>query len=1133
MRPQQVQLYGKYQSPPGYGNPALQTYYQPIDLSLADPIVYSAAVTDLEDPTVVVSAFSQTFRVPATAKNSIFFSMAFEVNSDDFNPTLKVDAFINVEGIFFAQGYIRLMKIYLDGFRDVTEFEIQFVGQTRSFGGAIEGKFLAQLDLTAYNHLLTYTNVVQSWNAGTANPALLNGDVIYPLCEWGYDYNPEISRPIIPTVSVYDALAPNPTSLNGFTNSSNPLFATQFKPFLRAKVIWDQIFAEAGYTYESTFLAGGTGSFFDQLYYTSTRDATSRLFIGTPFTNSFGPPVIVNLPVTLQQYIRIVFATNPPDQDYYNSYDPTLGLYYCPLDIPNMNHTMSLRFEYGTPGSTSPQFTIRLRRNRPTTGITTVYTQTVTGLPAAPVNNAQYNATFSAILGAQQVGDIFSWEILFPLGLFSNVRISGNRWTIDFPFGVNLSMMFPEDQYTQAEFIKGINNKFNLIWEPDPDNPNNFFIEPWINWVANGAQYSWTDKLDESEQMEVEPLFASQSRKLVFVDAEAGDLNNFNFQQQYNKIFGQLNIDSGIELLTDERDISTTFAPVPLSPIGVSNQMLIPHFAVDSETERTPMQVGPRLVFYNGLIDNPPDVPTWYLRSDLNVAVAFAQFPLVSQYSEWPPTDAFDLNWTNSPQYWDPDLNDGITGQVSNNAYTVFWEKWYQAFYSPYSRILRATFVLNSDDIKYLRFNDLIYIKNAWWMPVKYQDFALGEIQKVQVEFVKFWPALGISIGGTGNTSPINFYFAQQTCFGTTVCEACCCNISNPVVYSDGQTLASSNFVYLTSNGGFPAAGYYAQDGYAYQVLSDGSIIGRTLCASCDCAQLIPEFLTEYVGCSGPTPCDSFCCGATADIYIDGPITGATELFSSAGADPLTPFNWYHIPGTDWIYQVGANGYTVVQGGTGGPCNCPELLYSEVLSTAIGASGPESSCCVQGVTGASGALVVWFDDPDFYESTEFAEDTFNDQPLGIVEELYISDGQYWVGVTAGAPGSTGDCTVNVCPDRTNQVDTRLINLSGVTGATLTVQNYITYDFSTPFWANQDSASGTTFNYNWLTGYDPNSGIVTQILPGTNGSISAVVNKDSGIIYQDTFPVTAGSSHTLPTFAAGTASWFIEIEIIPT
>jgi len=418
-------------------------------------------------------------------------------------------------------------------------------------------------------------------------------------------------------------------------------------------------------------------------------------------------------------------------------------------------------------------------------------------------------------------------------------------------------------------------------------------------------------------------------------------------------------------------------------------------------------------------------------------------------------------------------------------------------------------------------------------MPVRYDNYLLGEIQKVEMELVKFWPPLGISIGGTGSGLPNNNYFKQQTCYGTTACEACCCLISQPIVYSDGPTLATSNFIYLTANGGFPAAGYYAQNSQAFEVLSDGSIVGSSLCSLCDCAQVLPEFLTEYEGCSGPTPCDAFCCGATAFIYIDGPITGATELFSSAGADPLAPFNWYHIPGTDWIYQVGANGYTVVQGGTGGFCNCPDFTDSEILSVGHGASGPEAACCVEGVSGASGPFVIYYDDSDWFNSTDFAYDPFNDVPVGNPTEEFISDGEFYIGVSGGTAGTTGDCVPNTCPGRTNQVDTRLINQSGVTGATLIAINYITFDFSTSFWANQDSASGTTFNHNWLTGYSPDSGIQTVVSSDVDGDIFAVVNKDSIIIYQDTFPVSAGSSYSLPTFAAGTASWFIEVEIIPT
>lgn len=1129
-----VQLFAQYQEIPGFVPPGITGYYQQIDLSATDPIVISNSVFDLEDPTVVPSSYSQNFLVPATPNNSVFFSNAFEINAEGFNPARKVLAYLNSDGKFFQEGYLTLQKVILDGIGQTSEFELQFIGQIRTFGGAIEEKYLKELDLSAYNHLLTYNNILLSWNAGTSSPSLLNGDVLYPLVEYGYVYNKEINQPVDTTLSVYNGT----TSVKGFTDSSNPLLVEQFRPFVKAKVIWDKIFSEAGFTYTSTFLDSDPR--FTDLYFVTTAEADSKLFRGTPFTNSFGAPVNVALPVTMPQYIRIVFATDPADQDYYNAYDSTLGLYTCPLNIPNMNHTLNLRFEYGTfVSGPVAGFTIRLQRNRPSTGITTVWSQTVTGLPPNTTGNSQFNSTFSANLGAQQIGDIFSWEIQFVLGAFRNVRLSGDRWTIVYPFAVNLSMMFPNDDYTQAEFIKGITSKFNLIWQADPIVPNNFIIEPWNSWIVSGRQYSWSDVLNEAFPVEIEPLFLSGSQKLIFSDEGDTDLNNDLYEKQYSMVYGQLNLDSGIEILEGEQEISTSFIPVPLSPIGLSNSFLIPHFAVDSETERTPMRVGPRLVYYNGLktvpiIDGEP--LNYYMLTDLNVSTSLSQYPLVSQYYNWPPdSDTFNLNFSNSPNFWDPTYNSGIDGLTAVNAYTVYWQKWYETFYSPYSKVMTATFNLNSLDIQNLRFNDLIWVKNAWWFPIEYTDFEIGKTQNQEVKLVKYWGDLNLTIGGTGAV----FFEQSNLCYSNSdSCQSCCCTsgISFVTVWSDGSSLSNSSFVYSTPNGGTPSQGWYKQGTNTYYVDSSGFITTVYVCASCSCPEdPLPEFLTEYSGCSGPTPCDAWCCTDTTSIWLEAGITGADRIFSSSGADPLTPFNWYHIPGTVWIYQVGSDGYSIVQGGTGGDCQCPVNDYELFLSQGSGdfEDADTGVCCIFGSTGASGPISIFTDGPDIVNSTSFCYDPFCNEVVGPVYETWLSDGQYFVGVSGGAVQTAYDtCTANVCGDRTNSINTKTVNEEGIYGEIIT-QMEISVDDTNWFFANEASDSGTNWDTNFDTKYSEGSFFRVNLETVTDISFYLVITENASIIFDITVDLlSAGDSYTTPSFYVGSSTWTVEILVYP-
>ena len=1126
---QSIQLYAKNQEPPGNTNWA---NYILLDLSEGEPIRMTKSVLDLADPTVVASAFSQTFVLPGTPRNARFFKGIYNVNTQDYDPSLRIDAYINIDGEFYMSGSLRLLNFSQNQQTNNNEFEVQFIGSTRTFGGAIEGKFLAELNFDDYVHELTYDNIRLSWNANLpAANKLLGGDILYPLVEYGYTYDTN-NQPVQTTLANYSGTTGG--SIRGFTNSGNPLQQGQFRPFIRAKVVWDQIFEEAGFTYTSSFLAGGTGSFFSQAYYTSSTDASAQAFPLSPFTNAFGNPQQV--PTFNTIWTPLIFRNSPPDQDFYNCYNTNTGFFTVPGALSFLNFTLRLDVSYRSQtGVPFPGYAIRIWRRR--AGVDTVINLTSISVPAVTSPNIGTNSTtIFQSCGATLVGDQFYWEILVQGVNFQFLRIDTGRLTGVFPNVVNPKMMFPNDQYTQAEFIKGITNKFNLVWQPDPDNPNNFLIEPWNEWIGQGSVYDWSDKIDQAQPALIEPLFYRLERTLNFRDEAQLDFLNFSFEQKYNKFFGELQRESNIQVLTESRDITTFFTPVPLSPIGNSNSFLIPHLAQDTDNQRQPIQIGPRLVFYNGTRTAPQ---TWYMRDDTTASIAQTVYPLVSSFYITVPTDTiqtFDLCWTNPPQFWDPAFNGGLTGRTPTTAFTSFWESWYNSNYSPFSKVMTANFVLNTRDIKNLQFNDLVWVRNAWWTITKFTDFALGSKQSVEVELVKY-AEIAINPGITGS-APQDLYLQSNLCYGDFFCTACCCSgslVTN--LYSDGETMATSLFVYATLTGVFAPPGFYKQGDFAYQVNSSGTIVAIFACSGCSCTPIVPEDLEEEVACEGTSFCESFCCqGGTAAIWTQSGFTGASEIYSSPSGDPLTPFYWYHISGTDFVYQVGSDGFTVVQGVTGGGCACNALPYVEFLSFGVGASGQFASCCISGMTGASGPQSVWMDAPSFLDASDFYADSNGTDPYGDGLEEWISDGENWVGVSGGTNFSGGSCDDNNdCPGRTNGVQTRLINNSGTTGASLTSQNYISFDFTNFFWANQDLATGVTFDYPYTTNYAPNSWFQNRVITGAGvtGDIQVNILENSISVYTDSFGVTGSNSYTLPEFLAGTGSWEVQIEIIPT
>jgi hypothetical protein len=237
---QYVQLYALDQGATGYGG------YVELDLYTQEPIKITKSVLSVDDITINKSAFSRTFRVPHTTANGIFFKSVFNVNAIDFDATRRTAAYILVDGNTFDVGNVQLMNIFRNDSTGKIEYEITFLGTTSAFATEVGPRDMSVIDLSDLSHELTYSNIIQSWQPG--GTGLLNGDIVYPLAEYGYTYTDGVADQ--PTLSVFGGTG----STKGFTNPANPLERGQFKPSIRVKTIWDRIFAGTNYTYTSSFV---------------------------------------------------------------------------------------------------------------------------------------------------------------------------------------------------------------------------------------------------------------------------------------------------------------------------------------------------------------------------------------------------------------------------------------------------------------------------------------------------------------------------------------------------------------------------------------------------------------------------------------------------------------------------------------------------------------------------------------------------------------------------------------------------------------------------------------------------------------------------------------------------------------
>ncbi len=739
-----------------------------IDLYEQDPIKLTYSIEDITN-TETKSVFSRNFRVPATTHNYEFFSTAFEINGLDFDVTAKYEGIILDNGAEIIRGQFRMTKIFKLETTGRVDYECLFLGETRSFGSALGDKMVANLDFTEYAHTLPISTVITSWQAfpeGALTDGLFNGDIIYPLVDFGNTY----SSSGVPNTTEMTGKPASGSTGDHFTENNQGLPANRFKPMIRARVVWDKIFAAAGYTYTSNFI---DSDLFTKLYISCWGSEPSRITqtdaIGTwrarRNAGTFTPGIIV--------YQQIEAGAGL-------GYNNTTGIYTVPTSVNGIPVPASsvFNFGYSIEGGLSgdqdqgAEVTGRVVRN---SGGVLTYFDTETAQVQAGDGSSNYYFGASGIDIIVNPGDQIYVEVVETAGaLFQFSATTGYFRCNSAVDGVQIINQLKDD-YKQIDFIKDIITKFRLIMSPDKLDRNNFIIEPWKDYIASGDYYDWTKKVDLNKDIVIEPLFFTQSEEIDFKDREDKDyLNDLNLNE-FGEVFGMLKVDSQNELLKGKRDVTTKIPPTPITQIhtgGYSNgeSFIIPQiYAVEPGNnpnyilQKIPMAAHTRLLFYNGLqptnLENGGPHP-WY--DELNNQ--YYDYPMVSFYENFPNSIGdLNLNWQIETGY--AYAYTGFNPLLGQSAYSEYWSQYIESLYSKWGRRVSVYVEISSEDLREFSFDDLIFIKDTYYYVEKIYDAPIGQDALVKVDLIKIERAINLT-GTIGpdptdetpwNTAPENY----------------------------------------------------------------------------------------------------------------------------------------------------------------------------------------------------------------------------------------------------------------------------------------------------------------------------------------------------------------------------------------
>lgn len=220
-----------------------------LDTFKEDPISITYNVADILDIDKVNSSYSKTIKIPETKNNREIFGDISDLGvSSSFNPNKRTKAFILVNTIVVMEGFLQLRKVIVNKDSDKREYEVVIYADNDNFFKEVGERFLTDLDFTELNHIWNEQNIVQSWTSS------YEAGYFYPLIDYGYNW------------SLGD--------INGWTTAWNTQVKVgQMYPSTNVKYIWNKIFENAGYNYQSEFL---DSIIFESLYIPFCREELVR-----------------------------------------------------------------------------------------------------------------------------------------------------------------------------------------------------------------------------------------------------------------------------------------------------------------------------------------------------------------------------------------------------------------------------------------------------------------------------------------------------------------------------------------------------------------------------------------------------------------------------------------------------------------------------------------------------------------------------------------------------------------------------------------------------------------------------------------------------------------------------------------
>lgn len=721
------------------------------------PVSINKSVANIREPEHKNSGYTKTITLPGSPELNKEFEFIFQVNveTNSFNPNVKTPASYYVNEVRVFKGDLQLLAVNksFNGLQEQVEYECSIVGENGNLFLDIAGLYLTDIDMSDLDHEFTYAS-------GLFNPTLGEG-YCYPYIDYGVN-------PLGGRVGRYWTFE-------------------HLKPAIFEREYVRRIFDDAGYTWEAS-------GFLDSDYYKHIIipdvNPGALQFDGTTVANNQFLAIISstdnnNIPLT---YSTTWSASNfaevmPFDDDssivdgvqYFDPggvYDTTTFIFEPSINGSFQISASSFISISGTPPagttSVSADFVLTTKIWKSTNGggswtVVANGTYSVNNETSFP-HNYQVEAVvpptliiqpaiFRVEVGVSNIGiTYFSGVIPITSGTASmDFNYTGTFGavlaTANLPSGetVEMNNTIPQN-VTQLEFLTSIIKLENLYFEPDISSPRKYIIEPREDFIQETDPKDWTDKLDRSKPITINPMGELDVKRYIFTYKSDKDHYNADYEAKFKEVYGTETVDVDSDFVRGEKKIEVVFSATPTAsatdvspPIDVVAARLFKSNGDLSEVE--PMKCNIRRLYWGGMIDCASHylIPDGYENPAIagsytgSTPISVSQYPFAG-HVDHPMEPTVDLCWDNPLNlYW-------IFPQqtyTNNSRYGARWSKFISEITDRDSKIVTAYFYLTELDFYEFSFRKKVFFDGTYYFVNEIKDYDPQEEKSIPVELLK------------------------------------------------------------------------------------------------------------------------------------------------------------------------------------------------------------------------------------------------------------------------------------------------------------------------------------------------------------------------------------------------------------